>query len=160
MEVIGIVFQPLLGKAIDKIGERFILVSEAFVLIFVCMGYGFAGKIFSLKTAFLIAATCYVLDQLLMSVGMARATYLKKIAINPAHVTSTLQMATSLDHVFSILGAVFCGFLWKAFGYQYVFLFAAFIAVVNMFSAIQIRIPEKEVVTSSKAQPALNEVSG
>ena len=52
-------------------------------------------------------------------------------------------IATSLDHVLSISGTVFCGFLWKAFGYQYVFLFAAGIAVVNLFSAMRIRIPDR-----------------
>ena len=40
--VIGILFQPLLGWAIDKFGERTVLASEAVILVFVCFGYGFA----------------------------------------------------------------------------------------------------------------------
>ena len=139
--VIGIGFQPLIGRCIDKIGERFILASEAFVLIFVCLGYGFAKQLFSEKTAFLIAATCYILDLLLMSVGMALATYLKKIAISPSHIPSTLAMATSIDHVFSIGAAILCGVLWKFFGYQSVFFLAGTIALVNFFSALKIKIP-------------------
>ena len=41
--VIGILFQPLLGWAIDKFGERVVLASEAVILVFVCFGYGFAS---------------------------------------------------------------------------------------------------------------------
>ena len=44
--VIGIFFKPMLGKAIDKLGERFILTAEAVILFFVCLGYGFARSYF------------------------------------------------------------------------------------------------------------------
>jgi len=35
------------------------------------------------------------------------------------------------------------GFVWFKLGYQYVFLIGALIAVLNLFSALQIRIPQK-----------------
>ena len=57
--------------------------SEAVILVFICLGYGFARRLFSESTAIVVAWTCFVIDQLLMSVGMARATYLKKIAVQP-----------------------------------------------------------------------------
>jgi len=41
--VIGVFFNPVLGRAIDKLGERRILMSEAFLLVFVCIGYGFSA---------------------------------------------------------------------------------------------------------------------
>ncbi|MCX5848563.1 MAG: MFS transporter, partial [Deltaproteobacteria bacterium] len=137
--VIGIFFKPMLGKAIDRLGERFILTTEAVMLVFVCIGYGFAREIFTETTAMFIAFTCYILDQLLMSVGMARATYLQKIAVKPEDVTQTLTMGVSIDHIFSICLAVFGGFVWVKWGYQYVFLIGAIIAVINFFSALQIR---------------------
>jgi predicted MFS family arabinose efflux permease len=81
--VIGILFQPLLGWAVDHLGERFILASEALLLIVVCFGYGFAKELFPLNTAFIIACVCYLMDQMLMSVSIARSTYMKKIALDP-----------------------------------------------------------------------------
>jgi predicted MFS family arabinose efflux permease len=138
--IIGIFFKPLLGKAIDKLGERFILSGEAVVLVFVCLGYGFARVIFPEGLALVITAICYILDQLLMAVGMARATYLKKIAVHPDEVAPTLGLATSIDHIFSISIAVAGGLLWQILGYQYVFLAGALIAVVNFFSARRIAI--------------------
>lgn len=136
---IGIFFQPFLGWCIDKLGERLVLAGEAVVLIVICVGYGLAQKLFSNDIAFIVAAACFIIDGLLMSVGMARATYLKKIAIDPSHVTPTLQMAVSLDHVFSISAAIICGIIWKFLGYQFVFLFAALIALINFFSALRVR---------------------
>src|SRR5512138_143614 len=43
--VIGIVFKPLLGRMIDRLGEKVILAGEAVVLILVCAGYGFGKDI-------------------------------------------------------------------------------------------------------------------
>ena len=75
-----------------------------------------------------------------MSVGMARATYLQKIAVKPEDVTQTLTMGVSIDHIFSICCAVCGGFIWIKWGYQYVFLLGAIIAVINFFSALRVRI--------------------
>jgi predicted MFS family arabinose efflux permease len=138
--VIGIFFNLLLGRAIDRLGERFILMSEAIVLVFVCIGYGFSRVFLPEKPAFLLAAGCFITDQLLMSAGMARATYLKKIALRPEDVNQTLSMGVSIDHIFSITLALLSGYIWKALGYQYVFLLGSVIAVANLFAASRIKI--------------------
>lgn len=137
--VIGIIFKPMLGRAIDRLGERFILTSEAVVLVFVCIGYGFSREIFTESTAMFVAFACYILDQLLISAGMARATYLQKIAVRPEDISQTLTMGVSIDHIFSIAIAVSGGFIWLLWGYQYVFLIGAMIAVINFFSALRIK---------------------
>ena len=138
--VIGIFFNLLLGRAIDRLGERFILMSEAFLLIFICIGYGFSRVFLPEKPAFLLAAGCFIIDQLLMAAGMARATYLKKIALRPEDVNQTLSMGVSIDHIFSISLALLSGYIWKALGYQYVFLLGSIIAVANLISASRIKI--------------------
>jgi predicted MFS family arabinose efflux permease len=138
--VIGIFFKPMLGKLIDKLGERIILVGEAIVLILVCLSYGFCKFIFEYKIALYITCVCYMLDYLLMSVSMARATYLQKIALDPNDVHQTLTMGVSIDHIFSISIALLSGFLWLKLGFQYVFLLGALIAFINMISASFIKI--------------------
>ena len=139
--VIGIFFKPLVGRAIDRLGERRILMAEAAALIVVCLLYGFAGDAFEETAALYIICACYVVDQLLMSVGMARATYIKKIALDPADVSQTLTMGVSIDHFFSIAIALVSGWIWLTLGYQYVFLLGAGIALVNFFSASRVRTP-------------------
>jgi len=139
--IFGIVFQPALGKAIDTLGEKKVLIMEAVLLIFVCVGYGFSRDLFSAPVALVLASACYVVDQLLMSVNMARSTYLKKIAVHPDHITPTLTMSVSIDHVFSIGIALTGGLLWAKWGYQTVFVFGGLIACVNLVSAFFIKIP-------------------
>lgn len=137
--VIGIFFKPMLGRAIDKLGERFVLTAEAVLLVFVCLGYGYSREIFSETAALFVAFACYIFDQLLMSVSMARATYLQKIAVVPEDVAQTLTMGVTIDHALSISIALLGGFLWVTWGYQYIFLLGACIAVVNFFSALRIK---------------------
>ncbi len=137
--IIGIVFKPLLGRAIDHYGERVILAGEAVVLIFVCIGYGFARQLFSAELALIVASACFITDQLLMSVSMARATYVKKIAANPQEVTAVLTAGVSIDHIFSIGVALLGGIIWQTVGYEYVFLLGGLIALANFFFAMRIR---------------------
>lgn len=144
--VIGILFQPVLGMAIDRFGERLVLASEALILIFVCFGYGFSKSLLPEGTAFLVVCACYLLDQMIFAVSMARSTYMKKIALQPEHVQPTLTAGVTIDHVFSILAALVGGFLWNQFGFQYVFLFGMFIAAVNFLTVLQVKVPVPEQV--------------
>ena len=94
---------------------------------------------------------CFILDGMLISVSMARATYLKKIAVDPEHVTPTLSMATTIDHLFSISVALLGGVIWLKLGYQYVFVFGALIAVANFFSVLKIKIPSGAIKGKNRA---------
>ena len=142
--IIGILFQPILGRAIDRFGERFVLTSEAVILIFICFGYGFAKSWLPDGVAFWIVCGCYLIDQMIFSVGMARATYMKKIAKQSDHVQSTLTVGVTIDHIFSISAAIVGGMIWNAWGFQYVFMFGAILAAINFFVASRIQIPEAQ----------------
>jgi predicted MFS family arabinose efflux permease len=146
--IIGILFQPLLGQAIDKFGERTILMLEALIFVFVCLGYGFSGQLFSEHTAFLITCACYLLDQVLMSVSMARSTYIKKIALQQSDIQPALSASLTIDHLFSISIALLGGVIWSTFGYQYVFLAGTVIAALNFIFASRIRLPASAKVST------------
>ena len=120
-----------------------VLASEAVVLVFVCFGYGFAKSYLPADTAFLVVCACFLLDQMIFSVGMARATYMKKLAVQPDHTQPALTAAVTIDHVFSITAALVGGVIWNTFGYQYVFLLGVGLAVISFFTALQVRIPAK-----------------
>lgn len=140
--IIGILFQPFLGRMVDRLGERTVLAGEAVLLVFVCLGYGFSRLVFPAQAAFWITCACYLLDQMLMSVGMARSTYMKKTALDPAHVQPALTAGVTIDHVFSITAALVGGMIWNTWGYQYVFLLGVAIALVNFGVALQVRVPK------------------
>src|SRR5450759_3409196 len=140
--IIGILFQPLLGWAVDHLGERIVLAAEAVLLVVVCFGYGFARSLFPEGTAFLLICIFYLLDQMLLSVNMARSTYMKKIALRKEDIQPALTASVTLDHMFSIVVALVGGVIWNTFGFQYVFLLGMFIAAANFFAALKIRIPK------------------
>ena len=141
---IGIFFKPYVGTLIDKKGERFVLAGEAILLIVVCMGYALAGNLgFGIENALYITAACYILDQLLTAAGMARSTYLKKIAVEAADVSPTLSMGISMDHVVSMVVPWLGGLVWKVFGYEMVFVLGAFIAATNLLLTRYIKIAEE-----------------
>jgi len=87
-----------------------------------------------------IIAACYVIDNSLSVVEMARSTYIKKIAICPEDVIPTLSAGTSFDHVIAMSIPFVGGILWATMGYQYVFIVAAFIAAINLFLSLRIKI--------------------
>lgn len=141
--VIGIIFQPFLGRMIDQLGERFVMACEAVLLVVVCLGYGFSKFVLPAGPAFIAVCVFYLLDQMLFSVSMARAMYIKKIALQPDDVQPALAAGVTIDHIFSILIALLGGTIWNAFGFQYVFLLGVVIAIISFFVVLQVHIPQR-----------------
>ena len=138
ISVLSIAFRPFTGYLIDRVGEKFVLTSEALVLFLVCLGYTFATDIFPLSTAIVIISSCYIVDQLFNSASMARATYLRKIALKDEDVSPTLSLGISIDHIMSMFLPVLGGIVWYgsgSSGYKYVFMGGAIVAVLNFISA-------------------------
>ncbi len=153
ISVASIAFKPFLGHMIDKIGEKKVLGMEAIALFFVCLGYSTADLLLPFQGAVILICACYVLDQLSSAVSMARATYLRKIAINEDEVSSTLSLGISIDHIMSMTLPVIGGLVWYSSGsngYKYVFLGGAFIAILNYIVTRYIRI-ENTVVDMQEA---------
>lgn len=138
--ILSILTRTIVGNAIDVKGERFVLSLEAMVLIVICIGYSFAAELLPASTAVIIIAACYVIDNSLSVVEMARSTYVKKISICPEDVIPTLSAGTSFDHVIAMSIPFVGGILWTTMGYKYVFIVAAFIAVINLFLSLKIKI--------------------
>jgi len=156
--VTGIFFRPALGRLIDRLGERTVLMADAVVLVLICLGYGFGDRLGLGRTGtvYLLYA-CYIIDQVVFATGMARSTYLKRIALDSQHVASSLALGTSLDHATSMSIPRAGGRLWSAhgtYGYRYVFLAAAGIALVNLVFASRIRVPRR----GDQAEPGQSEL--
>jgi len=137
--VLGIFFKPALGVAIDRLGERTIIMAESLALAAVCLGYGFASDIFPANVALAVVYICFLGDNLLFACLMARTTYLSKIVENKSDLTPTLSMGVSVDHTASMTVPFFAGLLWEAAGFRYVFLAAAVLALLNFWAATRIR---------------------
>lgn len=138
--LISIGTRKIIGKLIDTRGERFVLTLEAILLFAICLGYAFSDRIFSTGVAAVVIAGCYVIDNSMSAVEMARSTYVRKIAIDLADVTPTLSTGVSLQHIASMVIPIFGGLLWLHVGYQAVFMAAAVIAFLNLVLSRKIKI--------------------
>ena len=148
MSLLGVLLRPVAGKLIDRLGERKVLMGEATMLFILCFGYIFADyakfNIMGIYLPVVIFAACYVLDNSITFVGMARATYAKKIAPKPEDVSPTLALGISLDHVVAMILPLAGGFLWTQMGtdgYKYVFVVAALVSIANFLVARLIKVP-------------------
>jgi hypothetical protein len=146
--IIGIFVKPWVGHMIDKVGERVVLSTEAFLFFLTCLGYAFAADIFRPSVAIAFIYVCYVADFTLDSVYMARVTYMKKIALRPEDVSPSLSLGTSVDHVVTIFLPILGGLAWYKGGpggYKYVFLGGAVVAFLNFVSSRRINIKQSAV---------------
>jgi hypothetical protein len=139
--VLGLFFQPALGRAIDRYGERAVLMLDGVLTFAVCMGYAFADKIPVPGLALGLLYACLIGDQLLFGTGMARDTYLSKIAVKKEDIAPTLSLGVSINHVVSMSIPSLGGLLWINYGHPAVFYSAAGIALLMVAFTSRIRLP-------------------
>ena len=138
--VLGVLFQPALGRMIDRFGERKVLLADSAFIFAICMGYGFAHKLGSPHLAVWVLYACLVTDQLLFGVNMARDTYLAKIAVQPQDVAPSLSLGVTINHAVSMSVPALGGLVWIRYGHTWVFIGAAAVAVLMMISSWRVRV--------------------
>ncbi len=139
----GVILRPLLGEVVDWLGERTVLAADELLLLGICLTYAFAGEIFSGNGVLFALYGAYILDIILFALRVARTTYLKKIADDPADITPTISMGITIDHAVAMTLPILSGYIWEAYGFQWVFILAGAIAFVGLFVCLQIRTPER-----------------
>lgn len=139
--VTNLAAQPLIGRLIDRFGPRTILTADAVLLCGVCLLYGYGAQLFPPALGLIVIGATYVLDHVLFFVGAARAVYVGKLCANRDELSTTLSMGLTIDHVFSMTVPFLGGIIWKASGYELVFLLAAVIAVATAVTAFGIPRP-------------------
>ena len=142
--VIGMFLQPLIGRLIDRLGERRVLMADGCCLLAVCLGYGFSDR-FPVALAVWLLYVCFVGDMVLFGVNMARSTYLSKIAVRKEDVAPTLSLEVSINHTVSMSVPALGGLAWIRWGHTSVFLGAAVVAVLMIVCTSLIRIPRPPV---------------
>jgi predicted MFS family arabinose efflux permease len=142
---LGVLLRPLLGDVIDWLGERKVLATDEIMLLVVCMIYAFASEVFAAPHDLWALYGAYMLDHILFALRVARTTYLKKIAVDPADITPTISLGITIDHVVAMSLPVLSGIIWERYGHQWVFVLAGAIALGGFFICLRIRVPAREV---------------
>jgi len=139
---LGVVLRPLLGDVIDWLGERRVLAADEVMLLVVCLVYAFASYLLPEPYDLWLLYGAYILDHILFALRVARTTYLKKIAVDPADITPTISLGITIDHAVAMTLPILSGWIWERYGHEWVFVLAGAIAVGGFFVCLRIRVPE------------------
>ncbi len=130
---------PIVGRIIDRIGYKTVMVADTMILIVVCFFYGFAHHLFPRNVAFIICCVNYILDAVISLASMASNLYVQDLADSPEEVKATISTGVSINHVITIFIALFGGWIWKALGIELLFICSAILGLCNSAYAATIK---------------------
>ncbi len=130
----NIFLAPRVGRLIDRIGERRVLVFCYSALIPVFIGYALIKEP-------PVLYVLYCLDNLFFLGSIGLTTYLHKIA-DPADVMPSLAMGVSVNHAAAVIVPVTGGFLWAKLGYPMTFFAGAVVVAISVLTVLRMRMPK------------------
>ena len=130
---------PPVGKLIDRLGYKTVMVADTLILVIVCFFYGFAHHIFPQHIAFIVCCVNYILDSVISLASMASNVYVQDLSDSPEEVRATISTGVSVNHLITILIALFGGWIWKVLGIETLFVLSAVLGLCNSAYAATIR---------------------
>lgn len=119
---------PLIGKWINRFGERKVLSVEYFSLILVFTGYALV----ELKW---LAGLLYIADHIFFNFAMAIRTFFQKIG-DPRDIAPTMAAGFTINHIAAVFLPALGGLMWLI-DYRIVFIAGAFFSLIS-FAAVQL----------------------
>ena len=130
---------PIVGRIIDRLGYKVVMVADTLILVFVCALYGFAHHVFPRDVAFIVCCVNYVLDAVISLASMASNVYVKDISDGEEEVKATISTGVSINHVISVFIALFGGWIWETLGIETLFICSAVLGLLNSAYAATIK---------------------
>lgn len=130
---------PVVGRIIDKLGYKIVMISDTIILVVVCFFYGFAHHIFPMHIAFIICCVNYILDSVISLASMASNVYVQDISDSAEEVRATISTGISVNHLITILIALFGGWIWQTLGIETLFILSAVLGLCNSAYAATIK---------------------
>ena len=130
---------PIVGRIIDKLGYKVVMVADTIILVGVCLCYGFAHRVFPKDIAFVVCCVNYVLDAVISLASMASNLYVKDLSDSPEEVKATISTGVSINHVITIFIALFGGWIWETLGMEMLFIASAVLGLANSAYAATIK---------------------
>ena len=135
---------PAVGKIIDRLGYKIVMVSDTLILVIVCFFYGFAHHLFPRNVAFFICCVNYILDSVISLASLASNVYVQDISDSEEEMRATISTGISVNHLITILIALFGGWIWKVLGIETLFTLSAVLGLCNSAYAASIKVPRRE----------------
>ena len=131
---------PIVGRIIDRLGYKVVMVADTLILVIVCFFYGFAHHLFPRDVAFIICCVNYILDSVISLAAMASNLYVQDLSDNDDEVKATISTGVSINHVITIFIAFFGGWIWKVLGIELLFILSAVLGLCNSAYAATIKV--------------------
>ncbi len=135
--VVNYFFNPLIGKGINRFGERKMLSLEYMTLVFVFTAY-------ALTDSKWIVAFLYILDHIVFNFAISIRTFYQKIADPPEDFANGMAMGFTINHIAAVFIPVIGGALWLL-DYRISFFSGV---VLAMISLIFVQFIDKEIAKS------------
>ena len=130
---------PVVGRLIDKLGYKTIMVADTLLLVVVCFFYGFSHHLFPKDVAFIVCCINYILDAVISLGSMASNNYVQVLSDNADEVKATISTGVSINHVITIFIALFGGWIWQTLGIETLFVASAILGLCNSAYAASIK---------------------
>lgn len=137
---------PVVGRLIDKLGYKVVMVADTLILVIVCFFYGFAHHIFPKDVAFVVCCINYVLDSVISLASMASNIYVQDLADSEEEVKATISTGVSINHVITVFIALFGGWIWQTLGIELLFVASAVLGLCNSAYAATIKTKGRKVL--------------
>ena len=137
--ITGFFASPIVGRIIDKLGYKVVMVADTLILVIVCFFYGFAHHMFPRNVAFIVCCVNYVLDSVISLASMAANIYVQDLADSPEEVKATISTGVSINHVITIFIALCGGWIWESLGIELLFILSAVLGLCNSAYAATIK---------------------
>ena len=134
---------PVVGRIIDRVGYKAVMVADTLILVIVCFFYGFAHHLFPKNIAFYVCCVNYILDSVISLASMAANVYVQDISDSPEEVRATISTGISVNHMITILIALFGGWIWQTLGIETLFILSAVLGLCNSAYAATIKTGNK-----------------
>ena len=137
--LINIFMAPLIGRFIEKFGERLSLIVEYFGLMVIFLLY--AG-LYYFDWSYLVASVLFIADHMFFGLAFAMKTYFQKIA-DTEDFAPTAAVAFTINHISAVFLPVLLGYIW-IYNNSAVFYLAAVLSFISLIVALLIpRFPSK-----------------
>jgi predicted MFS family arabinose efflux permease len=131
IQAAGWLASPRVGRLIDRVGEKRVLLTYYSSMILVFLGYAFVP----IKGLLYVI---FVLDGAFFVFAVALTTFVSRIAPASEH-TPTLSMGVAMNHVAAVTMPFLGGLLWNNLGYRWAFLIGIPAAAASIL--IVLRLP-------------------
>ena len=137
--LINIFMAPLIGRFIEKFGERLSLIVEYFGLMIIFLLY--AG-LYYFDWSYIVASILFIADHMFFGLAFAMKTYFQKIA-DSEDFAPTAAVAFTINHISAVFLPVLLGYIW-IHNNSAVFYLAAVLSFISLVVALLIpRFPSK-----------------